>query len=133
MMNKKWILAVLLVLVLPAMACEFSFNLGGETPEVAESPVLPPPTEVAMETPTQLPPSSPTPTMPPEPEPSLRMQAGAVEPFLLRVEGEGLLAAPPSIGSGLSYLNTILGIAALMGGQVTSPVDGEQASIACPA
>lgn len=68
-MNKKWVVAIVLVLVLPAMAC-ISVDLGRETPEpeVAESPVLPPSTEVAIETPTQLPPSSPTPTTPPEPE-----------------------------------------------------------------
>lgn len=66
-MNKKWIMAIVLVLVLPAMAC-VSVDLGGETPEVDESPVLPPPTEVAIATPTQPPPPSPTPTTPPEPE-----------------------------------------------------------------
>jgi hypothetical protein len=59
MMNRKWIMAIVLVLVLPALACEFSFSLGDETPEVAESPVLPPPTVAPMETPVPPPPPPP--------------------------------------------------------------------------
>jgi hypothetical protein len=49
-MMKKWMLFAALLLVLPTLACSFSMDMGGETPE----PTSPPPTE-------------PPPTMAPEP------------------------------------------------------------------
>lgn len=52
MINKKWIVAALLILVLPALACSFSFDLAGETPV--------PPT-ATPQVPTEVPPQ-PTPT-----------------------------------------------------------------------
>jgi len=53
MINKKWIVALAAVLVLPALACSFSMDLVGETP--VPSPV--PPTVAPTKVPTQ-----PTPT-----------------------------------------------------------------------
>lgn len=72
-MRRKWILAVVLVLVLPALACSFSLNLGGETPEPTTPP---PPTEI----PTQAPPPPPSTEVateaPPPPTPTLPAPAG---------------------------------------------------------
>jgi hypothetical protein len=65
---KKWMLFLVLLLLLPTLACSFSVDLGGEeTPEAT----TPPPTEEAVEpSPTPLPaqelptPVPPTPTLP---------------------------------------------------------------------
>jgi hypothetical protein len=67
---KKWMLCVVLVLALPALACSFSIGMDGETPEPAvpttpaealPTPAAPPPTTPAEVLPTPMP---PTPTMP---------------------------------------------------------------------
>jgi hypothetical protein len=58
MTNRRWIIVVLAVLVLPALACSFSLDLGGETPSPEETVVAsPPPTEITPQ------PQEPTPTV----------------------------------------------------------------------
>lgn len=66
---KKWMLFVVLLLVLPTLACSFSLNMGGETPEPTTAPL---PTEEAVgPSPTPLPTQElPTP-VPPTPTPPL--------------------------------------------------------------
>jgi hypothetical protein len=70
-LNKRWIVLITLLLVLPALACSVSFDLGtdGEAPtaEISFSTVTPgptaqPPTPLPADTPTTPPP--PTPTVP---------------------------------------------------------------------
>jgi hypothetical protein len=65
-MKKKWIMAVMLLLVLPALACSISLDLAGETPAPEETALLPtqPPMEEPTSTPTVPPPTS---TVPPQP------------------------------------------------------------------
>lgn len=64
MMNKKWIVAALLISVLPALACSFSFDLAGETP-------VPP---IAT-------PQVPTDEVPPQPTPTATLPALAGPSF----------------------------------------------------
>ena len=75
---RKWILFVVLLLALPALACSFSVDTGGETPEPTTAPQpIETPTEEAVEpSPTPLPteapptPVPPAPTVPPASGPS---------------------------------------------------------------
>jgi hypothetical protein len=62
---KKWMLCIVLLVMLPALACSFSLDLGGETP-AADTPL---PTQIPTEpSPTTPPPAlAETPTMAPSP------------------------------------------------------------------
>lgn len=72
-MSRKWILAVVLVLVLPVLACSFSLDLGGETPEPTKPP---PPTELPTQAPPPPPPTEVPTEAPPPPTPTLPVPAG---------------------------------------------------------
>lgn len=63
-MNKKWIMAVVLLVVLPGLACSFSVDTEGETPEPTVAPMKTP--IVLLATPTAPPAAIPTvPSWPP--------------------------------------------------------------------
>jgi len=68
MMNKKWIVSIAVLLMLPVLACSVSFNLGQETP-ARETPVLPPPVPPVAVPPTP-PPLTIVPTEPDLPPPA---------------------------------------------------------------
>jgi hypothetical protein len=64
-MMKKWMLFIALLLVLPTLACSFSVDMDGETPEATSSPAT---EEVVQPLPTAVP---PTPEPPPVTGPNL--------------------------------------------------------------